>query len=66
MGWYPVAVAVAVAGQPTDSYYVYCLQEINEQRKTSMWKYNGTPLIRVNWYGEASGYPENPDNWIFL
>jgi len=25
-----------------------------------------TPLIRINWDGEPSGYVENPDNWIFL
>jgi hypothetical protein len=28
--------------------------------------YSGTPLIRINWDGEPSGYAENPDNWIFL
>jgi len=26
----------------------------------------GTPLIRINWYGEPSGYAENPDNWIIF
>jgi hypothetical protein len=25
-----------------------------------------TPLIRINWDGEASGYAENPDNRSFL
>jgi len=25
-----------------------------------------TPLIRINWDGEPSGYAENPGNWIFL
>ena len=25
-----------------------------------------TPLIRINWDGEPSGYAEKPDNWIFL
>jgi hypothetical protein len=25
-----------------------------------------TPLIRVNWDGEPSGYAESPDNWIFI
>jgi len=29
-------------------------------------KYSRTPLIRINWDGEPSGYAENPDNWIFL
>ena len=29
-------------------------------------KYSRTPLIRINWDGELSGYAENPDNWIFL
>jgi len=27
--------------------------------------YGRTPLIRINWDGEPSGYAENPDNWIF-
>jgi len=25
-----------------------------------------TPLIRISWEGEPSGYAENPDNWILL
>ena len=29
-------------------------------------KYSRTPLIRINWNGEPSGYAENGDNWIFL
>jgi len=29
-------------------------------------KYSRTPLIRINWDGDPSGYAENPDNWIFL
>jgi hypothetical protein len=24
-----------------------------------------TPIIRINWDREPSGYAENPDNWIF-
>jgi hypothetical protein len=28
--------------------------------------YSRTPPIRINWDGEPSEYPENPDNWIFL
>jgi hypothetical protein len=28
--------------------------------------YSRTPLIRINWDGEPSGYAENTDNWIFL
>ena len=24
-----------------------------------------TPLIRINWDAEQSGYAENPVNWIF-
>jgi len=28
--------------------------------------YIRSPLIRINWDGETSGYAENPDNWIFL
>ena len=27
--------------------------------------YRRTPLIRINWDDEPSGYAENPDNWIF-
>jgi len=30
------------------------------------YKYGRTPLIRINWDGELSGYTENSDNWIFL
>jgi hypothetical protein len=25
-----------------------------------------TPIIRINWDSEPSGYAENPDNWIFV
>jgi len=28
--------------------------------------YSRTPLIRINWDSEPSGYAENPDNLIFL
>ena len=28
-------------------------------------KYSRTPIIRINWDGEPSGYAEIPDNWIF-
>jgi len=28
--------------------------------------YTRTPLFRINWDGEPSGYTENPDNLIFL
>ena len=28
--------------------------------------YRITPLIRINWCDEPSGYAENPDYWIFL
>ena len=28
--------------------------------------YSRTPLLRVNFDGEPSGYAENLDNWIFL
>jgi hypothetical protein len=31
-----------------------------------MHTYRKTPLIRINWDGEPSGYAEIPDNWIFL
>jgi len=29
-------------------------------------QYSRTPLIRINWDDDPSGYEENPDNWIFL
>jgi hypothetical protein len=29
-------------------------------------EYSRTPLIRINWDGEPSGYAEIPDNWIFI
>jgi len=29
-------------------------------------EYSRTPLIRINWDGEASEYAGNPDNWTFL
>jgi hypothetical protein len=29
-------------------------------------EYSRTPLIRINWDGEPSGYAENPDDWIFI
>ena len=28
--------------------------------------YSRTPVTRINWDGEPSGYAENLDNWIFL
>jgi len=30
----------------------------------ALWKCSKTPLIRINWDAESSGYVENPDNWI--
>jgi len=29
-------------------------------------EYSRTPIVRVNWDGEPTGYVENPDNGIFL
>ena len=31
-----------------------------------IWNYSRTPIIRINWDAQPSGYAENPDNWIFL
>jgi len=31
-----------------------------------LYVYSRTPLIRINWDDEQSGYAENPDKWIFL
>ena len=28
--------------------------------------YSKTPLVRIKWEGDPSGYAENPDNWILL
>ena len=28
--------------------------------------YSKTPLVRINWEGDPSGYAENPGNWNFL
>ena len=30
------------------------------------YQYGRTPIVRVNWNGQPSGYTANPDNWIFL
>ena len=32
----------------------------------NIFTYSRTPIIRINWDGEASGYAENPDKLIFL
>jgi hypothetical protein len=29
-------------------------------------RYSITPIIRINWDREPSGYAENANNWIFL
>jgi hypothetical protein len=29
-------------------------------------QYSRTPLLRINWDIEPSGYAQNPDNWSFL
>ena len=52
------------------SYFLYLL--LCGQQLLVWWifspflKYRRTPLIRIHWDGEPSGYAENPDNWIFL
>jgi hypothetical protein len=28
--------------------------------------YSGTPLTGIDWYGEISGYAENPDNFFLI
>jgi len=25
-----------------------------------------TPIMQINWYGQQSGYAENPNKWIIL
>jgi hypothetical protein len=49
--WVPVFGPVPTHFQPSMFYLPY---------------YRRTPLIRINWDGEPSGYAENPDNWIFF
>jgi hypothetical protein len=34
--------------------------------KSEITKYSITPIIRIKWDHEPSGYGENADNWIFL
>jgi len=29
-------------------------------------EYSRTAVMRINWGGEASGYADNPDNWILF
>ena len=40
------------------------VREVVAQLRILTW--SRTPLIRINWDCEPSGYAENPDNWIFL
>jgi hypothetical protein len=40
--------------------YCYCCDV------TYVSRYSRTPLIRINWDGEPSGYAENPDNSILI
>jgi len=35
-------------------------------RRRKIKNYIKTPLIRISWDGEPSGYAKIPDNWIFL
>jgi hypothetical protein len=34
--------------------------------KAEYLEHSKTPILRINWDGEPSGYAENPDNWIFI
>ena len=36
------------------------------RRDISIFSYSRTPLIRISWDDEPSGYAENLDNWIFF
>jgi len=40
----------------------YCVEKCNFVLNV----YSSTPLIRINWDDEPSGYAENPDIWIDL
>ena len=48
------------------SYFIHAVVSINNNRLCDRQYYSRTPLIRINWEGEPSGYAENPDNWICL
>jgi hypothetical protein len=39
---------------------------MHTKSQTCPFIYSRTPLIRINWDGEPSGYAENPDNWTFF
>jgi hypothetical protein len=45
--------------------YVFVPASVN-QFTSNTCKYSITPIIRIYWDGEPSGYAENPDNWIFF
>jgi len=45
---------------------IYYLYKSNTPASLAMSIHSRTPLIRINWDDESSGYAENPDNWIFL
>jgi len=49
-----------------DLIYTVFLTNVLGSRTRCFWWYSRTPLIRINWDGEPSGYAENPDNWIFF
>jgi hypothetical protein len=50
--------------------FLCSLEPISFPRRTrlhgvSNTTYSRTSIIRIKWDGEASGYAENSDNWIF-
>jgi hypothetical protein len=48
------------------SHLLTFLCATREWTQLNVKNYNRTPLIRINWNCEPSGYEENQDNWIFL
>jgi hypothetical protein len=57
--WSPYRFTLAVGASVVHIYEVVW----GETREEN---YSRTPLIRINWDDEPSGYAEKPDNWIVL
>jgi len=53
----PCTHSYRIFGQHFLCYLVTC-----SVGNSTSFRYSRTPLIRINWDGEPSGYTENPDN----
>ena len=47
-------------------HFVGVIKKVFDNTRIHGMEFSKTPIIRINWDGEPSGYAENPDNWIFL